>query len=142
MKTILAFALLLMLLACEKPISPFTIDPAKTYTPTELTAQATGSCNVTHPWEGKTVSVVGHIESLNLFTHKFWLYDDGGRGFVEIYSADPSAQSGREVYEFAKANTGRTITITGLTVGTDLPTQLSCKKGVSVQITDKTAITF
>lgn len=142
MKTALSFALLLLLLACEKPISPFTINPAKTYTPTELVSQATGSCDITHPWEGKTVSVVGRIESLNVFANKFWLYDESGRGFVEIYSVDPSAQSGRDVYEFARTNTGRTITITGLTVGNSMPTQMSCQKGVSVKINDKTAISF
>ncbi|MBO0949788.1 hypothetical protein [Fibrella forsythiae] len=142
MKTILSFAFLLILPACKQSILPFNIDSARTYTPTELVSQATGSCQVIHPWEGKPVRVTGHIESLNLFTGKFWLYDDGGRGFVEIYSADPATQSGRDVYEFAKANTGRTITVTGSTVGNNMPTQLNCTKGVAVKITDKTAITF
>ncbi|ARK09877.1 hypothetical protein A6C57_05745 [Fibrella sp. ES10-3-2-2] len=142
MKISSSLFVVLFLFSCEKPISPFTINPVQVYTPTELSVQATGSCDVTHLWEGKTVNVAGHIEALNLFSNKFWLYDTDGRGFVEIYYADPSAQSGRDIYEFAKANTGRAITITGLTVGNSMPTQSSCRKGLSITIANKTAIKF
>lgn len=142
-KLTLSIFLTVAICACEKStVDPaFDIDPSKVYTPTEVN-QAGGKCNETQPWENKMISVVGYIDQPNLKETenggKFWLRDQQTRNFIEVYVRGASLQEITSIYQLVAKSS--TVTVTGMAVAGTMPTQLSCRKSLHLEINQHTAI--
>ena len=126
-KTLIVWIIACMF-GCNK--SGFEIDPGKTYTPSQLTAQAGGKCNTIQSWEGKMVRVRGRIDQPALFKSqnggKFQLLDE--KGFIEVYVEKASSEEVSEIYH--KVLQGSGVTATGKKVAWEKETQLKCRKSV------------
>lgn len=132
MKQLVIILTLLSSLSCG--VSSFDIDPTKHYTPAEVTAG--GACDKIQPWENKTISIVGRIDQNYLSETenggKFWLKDEKSSGFIEVYVRGASTQEVGAIYQLVK-NSSK-VTVTGKAVAATMPTQLTCRKSLYVEI--------
>jgi hypothetical protein len=105
------------------------------------------ACDSPVAWEGKTVSVWGHLDPRNTFDkrnypqlpyEKFRLTDDQGRS-VEIWAL---ARDNRPIFEKLAQVPGDEIVVQGRLAAIKMPVSGNCKTGVKMEIDDARQITF